>query len=78
METKCGHEVMARTQAKRMCDCIKSLKKKIKLRKGLSPTKEGAAIAVCTRSILWPQRRTLKTIKCRGKKATLFTQKKSK
>lgn len=66
---------MARTQARRMCDCVKSVKKKVKVRKGLAPSKEGAAIAICTRSILWPQRRTLKTIKCKGKKATLFTQK---
>jgi hypothetical protein len=65
---------MARTQAKRMCDCIKSVKKTVKLRKGLAPSKEGAAIAICTRSILWPQRRTLKTIKCKGKTSKLFTQ----
>lgn len=66
---------MGRTQAERMCDCIKDVSRKVKLRKRLAPSKEGAAIAICTRSILWPQRRTIRTIKCRGKKPKLFTQK---
>lgn len=67
---------MGRTQAKRMCDCVKDVTQKVKLRKRLAPSKEGAAIAICTRSILWPQRRTIKSIKCRGAKPKLFTQKK--
>ena len=67
---------MGRTQARRMCDCIKDVTQKVKLRKRLAPSKEGAAIAICTRSILWPQKRTIKTIKCRGAKPKLFTQKK--
>ncbi len=66
---------MGRTQAKRMCDCVKSVRRKVKVRKGLAPSKEGAAIAICTRSILWPQKRTMKTIKCKGKNPKLFTQK---
>ncbi len=66
---------MGRTQARRMCDCVKAVKKTVKVRKGLAPSKEGAAIAICTRSILWPQKRTIKSIKCRGKKGKLFTQK---
>jgi len=69
---------MSRTQASRMCDCIKDVTRKVKLRKRLAPSKEGAAIAICTRSILWPQKRTIKTIKCRGAKPKLFTQKKKK
>lgn len=67
---------MGRTQAQRMCDCVKSVTKKVKLRKRLAPSKEGAAIAICTRSILWPQKRTIKTIKCKAAKPKLFTQKK--
>lgn len=67
---------MGRTQAKRMCDCVKDVTRKVKLRKKLASTKEGAAIAICTRSILWPQRRTIKSIKCRGAKPKLFTQSK--
>lgn len=67
---------MGRTQAQRMCDCIKDVTQKVKLRKRLAKTKEGAAIGICTRSILWPQKRTIKSIKCRGAKAKLFTQKK--
>jgi hypothetical protein len=66
---------MGRTQARRMCDCVKSVKRKITLRKNLAKTKEGAAIGICTRSILWPQKRTIKSIKCRGKEPKLFTQK---
>jgi hypothetical protein len=67
---------MGRTQAQRMCDCIKDVTQKVKLRKRLAKTKEGAAIGICTRSILWPQKRTIKSIKCRGSKPKLFTQKK--
>lgn len=67
---------MGRTQARRMCDCIKDVKKKITLRRKLAKTKEGAAIAICTRSILWPQKRTIKNITCKGVKPKLFTQKK--
>jgi hypothetical protein len=65
---------MGRTQAKRMCDCIKDVTRKVKLRKRLANTKEGAAIGICTRSILWPQRRTIKSIKCKGANPKLFTQ----
>lgn len=68
---------MGRTQAERMCDCIKDVTRKVKLRKRLARTKEGAAIGICTRSILWPQRRTIKSIKCRGTKPKLFTQRKT-
>ena len=69
---------MGRTQAQRMCDCVKDVAGKVKLRKRLAPSKEGAAIAICTRSILWPQKRTIKSIKCRGKKPRLFTQRRLK
>jgi len=67
---------MGRTQARRMCDCVKNVRRKVTLRKGLAPSKEGAAIAICTKAILWPQRRTIKSIKCKGSKPKLFTQKK--
>jgi hypothetical protein len=67
---------MGRTQAQRMCDCIKDVTRKVKLRKRLARTKEGAAIGICTRSILWPQKRTMRSIKCKGAKPKLFTQKK--
>ena len=69
---------MGRTQAKRMCDCIKDVTRKVKLRKKLAPSKEGAAIAICTKSILWPQKRTIKSVNCKGDKPKLFTQKKVK
>lgn len=63
------------TQAERMCRCIKDVKKKITLKRNLAPTKEGAAIAICTRAILWKQGRTLRKIKCLTKKPVLKTQK---
>lgn len=66
---------MGRTQLKRMCDCVKDVTRKVKLRKNLADNKEGAAIAICTRSILWPQKRTLRKLKCKGKKPFLSTQK---
>lgn len=66
---------MGRTQRQRMCDCIKDVSKKVKLRKELAESKEGAAIAICTRSILWPQKRTLRKIKCKGKNPFLKTKK---
>ena len=69
---------MGRTQAQRMCDCIKDVKRKVTLRRKLAKTKEGAAIGICTRSILWPQKRTIKSIECKGNKPKLFTQKKKK
>lgn len=65
---------MGRTQAERMCDCIKDVTRKVKLRKRLARTKEGAAIGICTRSILWPQKRTMRSIKCKGAKPKLVTQ----
>ena len=66
---------MGRTQADRMCACVKDVTRKVKLRKRLAKTEEGAAIAICTRSILWPQKRTIRKLKCRGKKPFLATQK---
>jgi hypothetical protein len=37
--------------------------------------KESIAIAICTKSILWPQGRTLKKFYMEGKKPILITQK---
>lgn len=37
--------------------------------------KESIAIAICTKSILWPQGRTLKRFYMEGKKPVLITQK---
>jgi hypothetical protein len=48
--------------------CVKSVRSKVTARRG--STKEGAAIAICTTSILYPRGRTLK----RYRKGRLVTQ----
>ncbi len=58
--------------SRKFCQCIKKVKKTIKARPG--STKEGAAIAICTKTLLFPRGRTLKKIRC-GKKNRLRTQK---
>ncbi len=67
------------TQKERFARCVKDLTKKIKLRKPnkAGVTKEGAAIGICTRSILWPQGRTIKRFYMKNKKPVLITQKRS-
>lgn len=57
------------TKAKKFCRCIKQVRRSVKLRAGQrgSQAREGAAIAICTKSILQTRGRTLKKIRCRGK-----------
>ena len=67
------------TQAERFARCVKKVKKTIKLDKsGRATTKEGAAIAICTRAILWPQGRTVRRFYMKDKKPVLITQKRRK
>ena len=77
------------TQAERFATCVKKLTKNFKpasLRKGgktaskrsasfSSVDKEGIAIAICTKTILWPQGRTLKHFSMKNGKPHLITQK---
>ncbi len=73
------------TQAERFASCVKKVTKDFKASKlpGRDTTKkrykkaekESIAIAICTKSILWPQGRTLKKFYMEGKKPTLITQK---
>lgn len=58
--------------SRKFCQCIKKVKKTIEPRPGT--TKEGAAIAICTKTLLFPRGRTLKKIKC-AVKNKLRTQK---
>ena len=63
--------------SKAFCRCIKSVRKTVKLRRGLKKTpanKEAAAIAICTKSVLQTRGKTLKKFRC-GKKPMLQTQK---
>lgn len=56
--------------SKKFDKCVKSVRKTVKARKG--STKEAAAIAICTTSVLHPRGRTLKSYR----KGKLMTQKK--
>lgn len=61
--------------SKRFCKCIKKVKRTVRVRPGLSPNKESAAIAICTKSLLFRRGRTIKRVRCLGKKPRLITQK---
>lgn len=70
------------TQAERFASCVKKLTSnfkpsslRTKKRKYTKSEKESVAIAICTKSILWPQGRTLKRFYMKGKKPVLITQK---
>lgn len=58
-----------RTQSAKFGSCVKAVRKTVKARKGSNP--ESAAIAICTKSILFPRGRTIK----RYRKGRLVTQK---
>ncbi len=75
------------TQAERFASCVKKVKENFnpKLLKGddvkckkpkkfTDADKEGIAIAICTKSILWPQGRTLKHFSMIDGKPRLITQ----
>jgi hypothetical protein len=62
------------SQKDKFCKCVKGVRRTVKLNKKYAKSKEGAAIAICTRTILFPRGRTLKKLKC-GKKGKLTTQK---
>lgn len=73
------------TQAERFARCVKRVKETFKpetllktkrVKKNFRETeKEGASIAICTKSILWPQGRTLKRFYMKNGKSMLYTQK---
>ena len=62
------------SQKDKFCKCVKGVRRTVKLNKKNAQSKEGAAIAICTRTILFPRGRTLKKLRC-GKKGKLVTQK---
>jgi hypothetical protein len=62
--------------AKSLCNCIKKVRKTIKLRKGQKNTprnREGAAIGICVKSVLQTRGKTIKKFRC-GKKPFLQVQ----
>ena len=62
------------SQKDKFCKCVKAVRRTVKLNKKYAKSKEGAAIAICTRTILFPRGRTLKKLRCE-KKGKLTTQK---
>lgn len=73
------------TQAERFASCVKKVSKNFRaasLRRAPASfsrgDKEGAAIAICTKSILWPQGRTLKHFSMKNGKPYLITQPRKK
>jgi len=80
------------TQAERFASCVKKLKKNFRpasLKRGgrsaskrsasfSGKDKEGIAIAICTKTILWPQGRTLKHFSMKKGKPLLITQKRKR
>jgi hypothetical protein len=74
------------TQAERFASCVKKIKRNFRpasLKRSASKRsasfsskdKEGVAIAICTKTILWPQGRTLKHFSMKKGKPLLITQK---
>lgn len=57
------------TQSEKFCRCVYAVKSRLK-----GKNTEGAAIAICTKSMLFPKGRTIKKLTC-GKKGRLITQK---
>jgi hypothetical protein len=62
------------SQKDKFCKCVKAVRRSVKLNMKYAKSKEGASIAICTRTILFPRGRTLKKLRC-GKKGRLVTQK---
>lgn len=67
----------SKSLGKKLCHCIKKVRKTIKVRKGQNNSlkgKEKAAIGVCVKSVLQSRGKTLKRFKCTPK-PFLLTQK---
>ena len=63
-----------RSQAGKFCNCVKSVRRYVKPKTGKGPAaKEGAAIAICTKSVLQTRGKTLRKFSCK-KGAKLQTQ----
>ncbi len=63
-------QTRSRTLSKKFCDCIKKVRKTV----GKQPSKESAAIAICTTSVLQTRGKTLRKFSCK-KGARVMTQK---
>ena len=63
------------SQTRKFSSCVKKVRKTIKTRKGSA---ESAAIAICTKTILFPRGRTIKKFKIVNGNPKLITQKRKK
>ena len=61
------------SQTRKFTSCVKKVRKTVKARKGSNP--ESAAIAICTKTILFPKGLTIKKFKMVHGKPKLITQK---
>lgn len=61
-------------ERRKFCACVKAVRRTVKLNKKYAQTKEGAAIAICTKTLLFPKGKTLKKFNCLKKKGTFKTQ----
>jgi len=59
--------------SRKFSSCVKKVRKTVKTRKNSIP--ESAAIAICTKSVLFPRGRTIKRFKMIKGKPKLITQK---
>jgi len=63
------------TLTERFSRCVKKLTKNFRSKRRMTrKQKEGAAIAICTKSILWPQGLTLRHFSVQRGKPLLITQ----
>jgi hypothetical protein len=68
---------MRESQATRLCKCIKSVRRTVRLRPGSGRgqnAKEKAAIAICVSKVLQSRGRTLKRFSCKKNHFKLQTQ----
>ena len=61
-------------ERRKFCACVKAVRRTVKLNKKYAQTKEGAAIAICTKAILFPRGKTIKKVNCLKKKGTFKIQ----
>jgi hypothetical protein len=61
-------------EKRKFCACVKAVRRTVKLNKKYAQTREGAAIAICTKAILFPRGKTIKKFNCLKKKGLFKLQ----
>lgn len=67
-------QTRSRSLGKKFCNCVKSVRRTVQVRKGAPKSKESAAIAICTGSVLQTRGKTLRKFSCK-KGAKVLTRK---